>query len=134
MNGRGFLDTNVLIYSTLTSDPRSNVARDLLSRRNIISVQVLNEFASVARRKLHRAWPDVVRALTAIRALCPTPHPITVAAHESALAIASRRGYQLYDALIIATALEAGCATLYSEDLQDGQIIDRRLTIRNPFA
>jgi predicted nucleic acid-binding protein len=134
MTSRAFLDTNVLIYATLSSDPRSNIARDLLSQRSVISVQVLNEFANVARRKLRRSWPDVIQALTAIRTLCLPPRPLTVATHETALSIASRRGYQLYDALIIAAALEADCATLYSEDLQDGQIIGKRLTIRNPFA
>jgi predicted nucleic acid-binding protein len=54
--------------------------------------------------------------------------------HEAALSIAARLHYQLYDAMIIAAALEAGCVTLYSEDLQHGQVIERRLTIRNPFA
>ena len=53
--------------------------------------------------------------------------------HEAALAIAARSGYQLYDALIIAAALEAGCSTLFSEDLQDGQVIGGRLTIQDPF-
>lgn len=134
MTGRAFLDTNVLIYATLSPDPRSDLARDLLSERNVISVQVLNEFANVARGKLRRSWPDVVQALTAIRTLCLPPRPLTVAMHEAALSIAARLNYQLYDAMIIAAALEAGCATLYSEDLQHGQIIDRRLTIRNPFA
>ena len=48
--------------------------------------------------------------------------------------IAGRTVYAIYDALIIASALEAGCGTLLSEDLQDGQLIDGRLTVRNPFA
>jgi predicted nucleic acid-binding protein len=134
MNGSAFLDTNVLIYATLPPDRRSNIARELLSERNVVNVQVLNEFANVARRKLRRSWPDVAQALAAIRLLCLPPRPLTVATHEAALTIAGRLGYHLYDALIIAAALEAGCVTLYSEDLQHGQIIDRRLTIRNPFA
>jgi predicted nucleic acid-binding protein len=134
MNGSAFLDTNVLIYATLPPDRRSNIARELLSERNVVSVQVLNEFANVARRKLRRSWPDVAQALAAIRLLCLPPRPLTVATHEAALSIADRLDYQFYDALIIAAALEAGCVTLYSEDLQHGQIIDRRLTIRNPFA
>ena len=128
-----FLDTNVLVYAALQPDPRSDAARALLRDGGVISVQVLNEFANVARRKLRRPWPEVLQALAAVRALCPAPWPLTVATHEAALALAERTGYALYDALILASALEAGCDTLFSEDLQDGQVIDGRLTVRNPF-
>jgi predicted nucleic acid-binding protein len=127
-----FLDTNVLVYATLQPDQRSKPARALLAQRTVISVQVLNEFANVARRKLHRSWPEIMTALTAVRVLCPSPRPITMGTHDAALAIAARSGYQLYDAQIIASALEAGCRTLFSEDLQDGQVIGGRLTIRDP--
>ncbi|HME25208.1 MAG TPA: PIN domain-containing protein [Acetobacteraceae bacterium] len=129
-----FFDTNILIYAALQPDPRSEVARDLLAQRGVISVQVLNEFASVAHRKLRRPWSEITRALAAIRVFCPSPQPITVSTHEAALAIAERSGYQLFDALIIAAALDAGCVTLFTEDLQDGQVIEGRLTIRNPFS
>lgn len=134
MSNRFFLDTNVLLYATLQPDPRSEAARTLLARRGVISVQVLNEFAHVAARKLRRPWPEVTRALAAIRTLCAPPLPLTLALHEASCAIAARTGYHFYDALILAAALEAGCASLFSEDLQDGQVIDGRLTIRNPFA
>jgi predicted nucleic acid-binding protein len=62
------------------------------------------------------------------------PFPITVETHEGALRIAARHGYNIYDALVIAAGLEAGCATLCPEDLHDGQTIDGQLTIRNPVA
>jgi predicted nucleic acid-binding protein len=129
-----FLDTNVLICATLQADPRSEVARSLLARRGTVSVQVLNEFANVASRKMRRPWPEIGRALAAIRMLCAPPLALTVGIHEAGLAIAARTGYRFYDALIIAAALEARCETLFSEDLQDGQVIDGRLTIRNPFV
>ncbi len=128
-----FLDTNVLVYAALQPDPRSDAARALLRAGGVISVQVLNEFANVARRKLRRPWPEVRHALAAVRALCPAPQPLTVATHEAALALAERTGYAVYDALILASALEAGCDILCSEDLQDGQVINGHLTIRNPF-
>ena len=134
MSERCFLDSNVLIYAALQPDPRSDAARALLARRGTISVQVLNEFANVAHRKLRRSWPEIEQALAAVRALCPPPLPVTLAIHEAAVGIAARTGYQLFDALIIASALAAGCVTLFSEDMQDGQVIDGRLTIRNPFA
>lgn len=129
-----FLDTNVLIYAALQPDPRSEAARTLLRAGGVISVQVLNEFANVARRKLRRPWPEVRRALAAVRALCPAPRPITATTHEAALALAESTGYAFYDALILASALEAGCDTVCSEDMQDGHVIEGRLTIRNPFG
>jgi predicted nucleic acid-binding protein len=134
MTGGFFLDTNILVYAALQPDPRSNAARALLARRGVVSIQVLNEFANVAHRKLHRPWPEIARALDAMRTLCHPPLAITLTTHEAALTIAEQTGYQFYDALIVASALEAGCDTLYSEDLQHGRVIDGRLTIRNPFA
>lgn len=128
-----FLDTDVLLYAALQPDRRSEAARALLRGGAVVGVQVLNEFANVARRKLRQPWPEVLRALAAIRALCPAPLPLTAATHEAALAIAQRSGYGFYDSLILATALEAGCDTVYSQDMQDEQVIDGRLTIRDPF-
>ena len=131
---KAFLDTNVLIYAVAKGEPRSTKAEELLASRGILSVQILNEFVSVARRKILMPWSDVTEALDAFRDLCPSPLPITVEMHEAALKIAEQHGYNVDDALVVAAALEAGCATLYSEDLQDGQTIDGQLTIRNPFA
>jgi predicted nucleic acid-binding protein len=129
-----FLDTNVLIYAVALDDPRSARAEELLATGATISVQILNEFVSVARRKLSMPWPDVKEALDAFRVLCPSPVPITIELHEAALRISEQFGYGIYDGLVVAAALKAGCAVLYSEDFQNGQTIDDRLTIRNPFA
>ena len=75
-----FLDTNVLLYASLQPDPRSEAARALLARRGVISIQVLNEFANVAARKLHRPWPEITAGRSpAIRTLCPPPLPLTLA-------------------------------------------------------
>jgi predicted nucleic acid-binding protein len=128
-----FLDTNILVYAALQPDARSEQARALLMRRGLISVQVLNEFVNVASRKLGRQWPAIREALRFVKVLCPTVLPLTIDTHERALDIADRTGYRFFDALIIASALEAGCDTLFSEDLQAGQRIDGQLTIRNPF-
>lgn len=134
MRDVAFFDTNLLVYAALQPDPRSERARGLLARGGTVSVQVLNEFANVARRKLRKPWTEVAQALSDIRAFCPPPLPITLATHEAALGIAGRLGYGFYDSLVIASALEAGCVRLYSEDMQDGQVIEGTLTIRNPFA
>ena len=133
MKGAAFLDTNLLVYAALRPDARSDRARALLAEGGVVSVQVLDEFADVARHKLRRPWPEVRQALADIRGLCRPPLPVTLAAHEAALGIADRLGYRFYDSLVIASALEAGCATLLSEDLRDGQVVEGRLTIRDPF-
>lgn len=133
MPAKAFFDTNVLIYAITEGDPRSDVAEKLLAAGGTVSAHVLNELVAVARRKLGRSWDDVEEALGAIRILCPSPVPITLETHEAAVRVAQQYGYQIYDALVIAAALEAGCDTLFSEDLQDGQMLDGQLTIRNPF-
>jgi predicted nucleic acid-binding protein len=134
MRGEAFFDTNVLIYAVALDDPRNARAEELLASGGTISVQILNEFVSVARRKILMPWRGVMGALDAFRVVCPSPLPITMEMHEAALKIAKQYGYGIYDALVVAAALEAGCAILYSEDFQDGQTIDGQLTIRNPFA
>jgi predicted nucleic acid-binding protein len=133
MSDRAFLDTNVFVYAIVQDDPRSHHVEELIADGGEISVQVLNEFVSVARRKIRMPWGEVREALDAIRILCPSPVPITIDTHEIALRIAEKYGVSIYHALIAAAALEAKCVTLYSEDLQDGRIIDDQLTIRNPF-
>lgn len=134
MSVKAFVDTNVLIFAAIKNDPRSERAEELLARGGVISVQILNEFVSVARRRYQMPWKELRAALQWIRILCPDPVPITVDTHDEALRIAGRYGYQIYDSLVIASALEAECDVLYSEDLQHGQRIEAKLTVRNPFA
>jgi predicted nucleic acid-binding protein len=134
MNGKPFFDTNVLIYAALKNDPRSGPAEDLLMAGGVISVQVLNELVSVARRRFQMSWEQVRATSKWIRLLCPAVLAMTVDTHERAVGIAERYGYRIYDSLIIASALEAKCGTLYSEDMQSGQSIEGRLKIRNPFV
>jgi predicted nucleic acid-binding protein len=132
MSGRVFFDTTVLLYTVTAGDPRAAIAEELLAAGGTISVQVLNAFAAVARRKLKMSWPEIGEALDAIRVLCEPPAPLTVEIHASGLQIAARYGFHVYDALIVAAALDAGCDRLYTEDMQDGQKIEA-LTIVNPF-
>ncbi|HEY7334542.1 MAG TPA: PIN domain-containing protein [Bryobacteraceae bacterium] len=129
---RIFFDTNMLIYAYSEAGPRTKIAEALLARGGVVGVQVLNEFVSVARRKLGMRWETILEVLRSIRVLCPSPAPVTFETHEKALQIARRYGYRIYDAVVIASALEASCNTLYTEDLHDGQVIEG-LTIRNPF-
>jgi predicted nucleic acid-binding protein len=127
-----FLDSNILVYA-FTTDARAVVARTLLERGCRIGVQGLNEFTNVARRKLDMSWKEVREALAAIRTVCGNVFPLDIETHADGLAIAERYKYPIYDALVIASALRAGCDVLWSEDMQHGAVIDGRLRIANPF-
>jgi len=127
-----FFDTNVLLY-LLSADPvKADRAEALLSNGGTISVQVLNEFASVALRKLAMSVAELREILEPVRSVCQV-EPVTEDTHDRALALVERCGFSFYDALLMAAALRAGCARLYSEDLQHGQLVDRQLRILNPF-
>lgn len=127
-----FFDTNVLLYLLSADSAKADRAEALLAQGGVLSVQVLNEFAAVASRKLGLSYPEIREMLAPIRTLC-TVESVTLETHERGLQIAERYGFRLYDAMIIAAALIAGCQTLYSEDLQDGQIFEGELTLHNPF-
>jgi predicted nucleic acid-binding protein len=133
MNAKPFLDTNVVVYAFSSNDRRSEKAEALLQAGGVVSVQVLNEFVSVCRQKQRRTWDEVVDALGVLKDLLDPPQPLTMELHERALSIARDLRLSIYDGLIIAAALRAGCPVLYSEDFRDGQVIGQ-LTIRNPFA
>ena len=133
MSDKAFFDTNILIYVVGQKDKRTDTAEALLAAGGNISVQVLNELANVSLKKLRMSWEEIDDALAAIRVLCPSPLPLTIDTHDTGRRIAAKYGYSIFDGLIAASALEAECDTLYSEDLQDGQIIEGRVTIRNPF-
>jgi predicted nucleic acid-binding protein len=127
-----FLDTNVLLYLLAADQRKADRAEAVVAEGGVISVQVLNEFAAVASRKLAMRYPEIREVLEPIRAICEV-RPVTVETHEKGLLLAERYGFSVYDAMIVASALLAGCGTLYSEDFQRGQTIDDGLVIRNPF-
>jgi len=131
--GEDFFDTNVVLHQLSADTTKADRAEELLAIGGTISVQVLNEFVAVASRKLRMSWTEIREVLAQIRAVCVV-EPVTIETHDRALRIAERYGISIYDALIISAALLANCNTLHSEDMQDGQVIERQLTIRNPFT
>jgi len=130
---RVFFDTNVLLYLLSPDAAKADWTEQALAAGGVISVRVLNEFASVARRKLGLALGEIREILDPIRVVCRV-EPLTEQTHDLAMQIVERYGFSIYDALIIASALMAGCSTLYSEDLQDGQVLEDQLVVRNPFG
>jgi len=129
---KAFIDSNVLIYLLSTDANKADLAEMVMQKGGLISVQVLNEVANVARRKLTMPWEEINELLSLIRVLCPA-EPLTVDTHDKGISIAERYGLSIYDAMIVAAALIGGCGTLYSEDMQDGLLIDNQLRICNPF-
>lgn len=127
-----FFDTNVLLYLLSADSAKADTAEALAADGGVISVQVLNEFASVGLRKLAMPLGEVREVLSTIRAVCEVT-PIDIETHDLALELVERYQLGMYDALIVAAALQANCAVLYTEDLQHGQKFGG-LSIRNPFA
>lgn len=128
-----FFDTNVLLYLLSGNEAKADKAEGLISQGGHISVQVLNEFTSIATRKLKMSYAEVREILAPIRAVCAVS-PLTEETHDLGLQLAERYQLSIYDAMIAASAVVSKCKTLLSEDMQDGQIIDRKLRISNPFA
>jgi predicted nucleic acid-binding protein len=127
-----FFDTNVVLYLLSSEEHKANVAEALLAQGGWVSVQVLNEAASVCRRKLKRPWAEVHELLAAVKTCCEVV-PLSLAVHERALHLAERYQLSLYDALICASAQEVGAKVLFTEDLQDGLRLGQ-LQVRNPFT
>jgi predicted nucleic acid-binding protein len=127
-----FVDTNTVIYCLGEDAIKRRKALAVLARKPVLSIQVLNETANTMRRKLDFDIPAIRRFLMDLMQESRI-HPITPVTVIDALAVAERYGFSHYDSLIVATAMDAGCDTLYSEDMQHGQLIDNRLTVINPF-
>ncbi len=126
-----FFDTNILVYLISADEAKSGHAEALLVSGGVVSVQVLNEFVAVARRKFQIAVPTIRAILSVVRSVCRVV-PSDMETHDLGLALVESHGFSIYDGLVVAAAQLAGCEVLYTEDLQDGQTLDG-LTIKNPF-
>lgn len=127
-----FIDTNILLYLLSTDTDKADRAETILLTGGLISVQVLNEMTHVARRKLAMSWKEINEILSIIRSMC-TAAPLTIETHDRGRLIAERYRLSVYDAMIVASALIGKCNILYSEDMQDGLLVEQQLRICNPF-
>lgn len=130
--GVSFFDTNVLVYLASDDTAKADRAEAVLAAGGAISVQVLNELANVARRRMRMGWTEIHAWLSLLRGLL-TVHPLTLETHDTGLALAARYGLSTFDAMIAASALHAGCDRLWSEDMQDGMVLNGGLLVVNPF-
>jgi predicted nucleic acid-binding protein len=126
-----FIDTNVLLYLLSGDQTRADRAEEELGGGGIVSVQVLNEFASVASRRLGMSFAEIREVLVAVRSACAVV-PLTEETHDLGLQVAQRHRLSTWDGMILASARQAGCGTVLSEDMQDGGSL-AGLRIRNPF-
>lgn len=127
-----FFDTNVLVYLASGDPVKADQAERVIGAGGAISVQVLNEVANVARRKMQLSWTETHAFLNMVRNVL-TIHALTVETHEIGLRLAEKYRLSIYDAMIAASALQAGCDTLWSEDMKHGLAVDGILRILNPF-
>ncbi len=127
-----FIDSNVILYVASADARKAAAAEQVLAQGGIVSVQVLNEIAHIARRKMGMTWAEVRAFLDPVRRLCSVT-PLDAATHDCGLRIAERYSISLFDSMIVAAALLADCSTLYSEVMQDGLLIEAQLRIINPF-
>jgi predicted nucleic acid-binding protein len=127
-----FFDSNILLYLVSGDMGKASRVEELIGARGVISVQVLNEFVAVAVREASLKFQEVREILSTIQGLC-TVRPVDIGTHELALDRSEQHHFSIYDALIVAAALQAQCTVLYTEDLQHNQRIGG-LTIRNPFV
>ena len=130
---RAFIDTTVLLYLLSSDASKADRAEVTVRAGGLTSVQVLNEIANVARRKLAMPWTQLNEVLLLIRSLCAV-EPLSVAMHECGRRVAERYGFSVHDAMIVGAALVTGCETLYSEDMHDGLLVDHQLRVCTPFT
>ena len=128
-----FFDTNTLLYLLSSDNKKADWVSKNLQQHNVISVQVLNEFTSASLRKIKISNTELDEFLDLFTSTFQV-RSLDMDTFETGLMVSRRYGYQHYDSMIIAAALQAGCERLYSEDMQHRQVIDKRLQIVNPFA
>lgn len=130
--GGDFFDTNVLLYLISEDAEKADRAEALVRAGGTISVQVLNEAASVMRGKLRMSWRETRAFLALVRGLLDVA-PVTVETHDLGLDFAERYGLSIYDSMIAAAAALHGCARLWSQDMQHGMRIGEGLRVENPI-
>ena len=130
-----FIDTNLVIYAHTNVDvpKQQKIQQIITAEHTLISTQVFTEAANVLFRKFKFTWQDIQKVLQEMGQNNEV-YTNSLATIQRACQVAERYGFSFYDSLIVAAALEAGCTILYSEDLQNGQVIENVLKVENPFA
>jgi len=130
---KNFIDTNIILYLLSANSIKADLAEQVIATGGIISVQVLNELAAVTQRKLRMSWAETQEIISTAQAVLSV-EPLTIETHKLGCEISRKYELSVYDGMIVAAALLANCSTLYSEDMQHGLIVEKQLTIQNPFV
>jgi predicted nucleic acid-binding protein len=132
MKDKFFLDTNILLYAFGKDDYKKRIAKELIRQRLIISVQVINEICNVLFKKFNFSVMEIKNIFNFIKNKTEIK-PVNIQTIEYCLYIKEKYNFSYWDSLIISSALENQCLILYTEDMQNNQIIEEQLTIINPF-
>lgn len=137
MSDRIFLDTNILVYLYSTDEPlKRQHIEFLLTKIDLhdvfISTQVINEFINVLHKKRKVPIPTLIKTIEDLLQLFNVIH-VTESTIKNALKIVNNYHFSYFDSLMLASALEADCIYIFSEDMHDQQIIEKSLAIINPF-
>lgn len=135
MPDKVFIDSNIIIYAYSVDEPQKlAIARNLLlSYDAILSIQTINEFINVTRRKkllTNKQLSPIIDDLFSLFTIKPIDQKII----QQALLFVEKYQYSYFDSLMISAALEADCSVLYSEDMHHDHLIEKKLKIINPFA
>ena len=135
MPDKAFIDTNVFVYLySGTELNKRQIASDALNTYDcFISTQTLNEFSSVSLRKMRAGLEDIEEYLDEMEDSC-TVLTVTPTTIRYALSLHEKYNFNYFDCLMLASALQAGCNLMLSEDMADGMVIENTLTIKNIFA
>ena len=129
---RQFFDSNVVLYLLSDNQTKANCCEEIVEQGGVISVQVLNECVNVMLKKLTMARPEIDEFLAVIKSISDIV-PLSVEVHEGALELLDKYQLSWYDALIVSAAIESDCDTLWSEDMHNGLVVNKTMTIRIPF-
>ena len=132
-NERFALDTNILIYMEGNNVAKRSVSEDLLSFAPVIPSQVVTEFLNVTRRLRNISKLQAMNEAAELFADCKIV-PIQNSTIDLAIKLIQKYDFQLFDSLVVASTLEADCEILYTEDMQHGLLVNKRLQIINPYA
>ncbi len=128
------IDTNILIYLIDNTDTdKHQIAKLLVVENPTVSVQVISEFLNVTKRLIKAPKLTIINKCTEWLAFT-TIQTVDLVTLKKASSLIKKYNFQIFDAIIVAAALEAKCHILYTEDMQHNLLVNKQLRILNPFV
>ena len=133
MNDKITLDSNILIYAFANNnDFRKSIAKDIIAKCNIISIQAVNETSYILLKKFKLPKEELEKVIQFMKNQFIISS-LTTNILDQTIALCKKYDFSFWDSMMIAAALENHCSIIYTEDLSHGQLIENRLRIINPF-